>query len=269
MTDGNRNEQERILDRVRKMLALANDKGATEGERDTALAMAHKLLAKHQLDLEDVDARARERDDPRVHFAMEGWGMLWCRQVRQTVAKLFMVKYIQGRKINATRMEHHFVGREAAATTAAYMADYIIRGLIRETAKLYGHHLNAPARAFNHGAADRLWIRVCQMMDQQEKDREANPGTHLALVDAHKAEAAENDAFAKAHFGSALVAVKDRKQADVDREAYAAGSEHGKTIGLNTQVANKKGTQALGADPVVLAGAVIWASIKANGRPDL
>jgi hypothetical protein len=43
-----------ILEKVKKLLALANDKGATEGERDNALRMAHGMLAKHNLDMSDL-----------------------------------------------------------------------------------------------------------------------------------------------------------------------------------------------------------------------
>lgn len=43
-----------ILEKVKKLLALAGNAGATEGERDNALRMAHGLLAKHNLDMADL-----------------------------------------------------------------------------------------------------------------------------------------------------------------------------------------------------------------------
>jgi hypothetical protein len=49
--------EDKILSRIQKMLALANDLAATEGERDNALRMAYNLMAKHNLDMVTVEAR--------------------------------------------------------------------------------------------------------------------------------------------------------------------------------------------------------------------
>jgi len=38
------------------MLRLANDAGASEGERHNAMRMAHATLAKHNLDLASVES---------------------------------------------------------------------------------------------------------------------------------------------------------------------------------------------------------------------
>lgn len=48
-------DKERILSRVRKMLRLANDAGATEGKRDNAMRMAHATLAKYNLDIAQAE----------------------------------------------------------------------------------------------------------------------------------------------------------------------------------------------------------------------
>ena len=59
---------EKIMARVKKMLTLAYDKGATEGERDNALRMAHKYLAKYNLDIAEVEASGdkKAKGEPRV-----------------------------------------------------------------------------------------------------------------------------------------------------------------------------------------------------------
>lgn len=70
MADGKfTEEQARVLARVRKMMALANDDAAaSDGERDNALRMAHATLLKHNLTMaaaEEAGAtaeEARERD---------------------------------------------------------------------------------------------------------------------------------------------------------------------------------------------------------------
>jgi hypothetical protein len=234
--------EEKILSRVRKMLALANDEAATEGERENAMRMAHNLLTKHQLDMADVDAHAREADDPRGHFDNDGWNMPWCREVRATVAHLFMCKYYF-QKINATRGKHHFVGRESQATTAMFLADWLVRCILKEGAKRYGHNLLPETRAFCLGASHRLWMRVREMEAAKQAEIRAQ-GYGLVLADQAKVEALANDEFVKA-MGTDIVTQKARKQADIDLNAFRSGNEFGKGLSLSAQVGNRPGTKQL------------------------
>jgi len=70
-----------IIEKIKKLLALAADSGATEGERDNAIRMAHGLLAKHNLDMAQVTAS--QQIEGREKYQNDTWGMLWCRQVSQ------------------------------------------------------------------------------------------------------------------------------------------------------------------------------------------
>lgn len=233
--------EDRILERVRKMLALANDGAASEGERDTALRMAYNLLAKHQLDLEDVNAFEKEKIDPRGKFTLDGWNIPWCRDIRAAVADLFMCTYYW-KKINATKGRHTFVGRESNATTCMYMGDFIVLGLLREADKRYGHRLTPQGRSFGTGAADKLWQRVIAL--RKEKQAEiSSGGSALVLINLAKSEEQANrDLIVQS--GTKLKKAKERTT-KVSASAYHAGIAHGATISLNTQVANKKGTLAI------------------------
>ena len=44
-----------IIEKIRKLLALANGTGAADQERESALRMAHALLAKHNLSMSDTE----------------------------------------------------------------------------------------------------------------------------------------------------------------------------------------------------------------------
>lgn len=55
-------ENERVLEKVKKLLALANDRGATEGESQTALLMAQKIMAENNLTIKDVEANDKPRE---------------------------------------------------------------------------------------------------------------------------------------------------------------------------------------------------------------
>lgn len=66
---------DKILDRIRKLLAMANDERGNDNERETALRQAHAMLTKHGLELADVEAHEREKMDPRGCYDDEGWSM--------------------------------------------------------------------------------------------------------------------------------------------------------------------------------------------------
>lgn len=227
--------ESRILERVRKLLALANDEAATEGERDNALRMAHATLMKHQLTLEHLDAHQREQEDPRERLDTEGWNLVWCRDVRNAIAKLFFCKYLIGRKINATKGVHVYVGRASNVATAAYMSDFVIQGILREADKRYKHRLTPEGRSFCVGVAARLWERVVQMQESKEVQAEVTAsGSALVVADYYKTEADANAAWIAANLQTQ--AGKARKQAQVKWGAYSAGHEHGNSISLNQQV---------------------------------
>ena len=234
---------DKILDRVRKLLAIANDERANEGERDNALRMAHNLLAKYQLDMSDVDAREREKQDPRGHFQNDGWNMLWCKDVRNAIAKLFDTTYYFGRKINATRGEHHFVGRESNATTAMLLSDWIIRSILREADQRYKHRLTPEGRSFAMGVAYKLYERVDQLKAaKQQEFKEA--GYSIVLADASRVELEENGKYISKVLGRNLT-VRNRKRTSVNADAFSSGEEYGSSINLNTQLTKNEDKKAL------------------------
>jgi len=236
-------QREKVLDRVRKMLALANDDGAAEGERDNALRMAHNTLAKYEMTLIELDAFAREKADPRGRFDTEGWNLLWCRYIRQTVARLFGCEYLQGGKINATRGRHIYIGRTSNTATAAYMSDFIIQGVIREADKRYGHRLNPEGRSFCTGVSDRLRVRVRELQEANRKELEATPGTALVLADYWRTEAEANDEWMTANMkvGKARAVARS----SIHAGSYHAGKAHADSINLSRQLSAGKGAPRL------------------------
>jgi len=79
--------ENKVLERVKKMIALGNDAAATEAERETALRMAYNLLAKYNLSMsdlpEDESHEARERQD--VVISADRLGPQPCPVCRQAV----------------------------------------------------------------------------------------------------------------------------------------------------------------------------------------
>lgn len=227
-------DENKILDRVRKLLALANDDAATEGERDNALRMAHATLMKHQLTLEYLDAFEREKEDPRGRMDVEGWNLVWCRTLRGTIARMFFCRYIIGGKINATRGRHIYVGRSSNTATAAYMSEWIIKSILKEADRAFGHRLTPKGREFCIGATEKLEERVKEiLLASQQQVREA--GSALVVVDLMRTENDANKEWLANNLRTKKTNLTQKRNAN--SEAYNAGREYGGKINLNKQIA--------------------------------
>lgn len=233
---------EKILEKVRKLLAMANHENANETERETAMRQAHALLTKHGLDMVSVSEHERSKMDPRDWYKHEDWSMAWTRQARQAIAKLFMCTYVLGSKINGTRQVHYFVGRESNATTAEYMSIFVIGSILKEGRSRYGHNLSPGTRSFCEGAASRLRDRVDEMVAAKVQEVQASTGKGLALIDLRTEEESENANFIS---GKTTSRKQVARNTSIDGAAYRAGQAHANNIGLNVQVSTTKAPELL------------------------
>lgn len=222
---------DKIIERIRKMLALANDLAATEGERDNALRMAYNTMAKHNLDMATIEQSGGKNDEKRVDFPKVSWSWAWARQVNAIVGDLFFCKYYYFEKINGTQITHHFVGRESNAMTAAVMADYIVNSILKEGRAIYKSNTSAPMRSFAVGAAHALSRRVSEIKKAKAQEFEATPGTSIVLASLYDQESAANELCLPAN----LRVVKARTSR-VQGDAYSKGREFGDKINLDLQV---------------------------------
>lgn len=225
---------DKILDKVKKMMALANDAGASEGERENALRMAHNLLAKHNLAMADLSEHEALEGRDNIH--LDTYGMKWCRQVAKYTGRLFFCEHFYSLKLNGTKIRHHFVGKQSNAVTASLMTEYLINSILKECRKNWKHNLAPESRAFAHGAADQLMNRVFAMM-KNPAGKGISDSTAMVVVEMYKTEQDANRAWMK-NGGIELVTVKSRTKA-VEAGAYNAGREYANGLSLNGQVANK------------------------------
>lgn len=225
MTDTNK-----ILERVKKMVALGNDAGATEAERETALRMAYNLLAKYNLSMadlpEDDSAEARERQDVVISADR------WARSLAQAVAKLFFCRYFYSSTGTSGKDKHCFVGRQSNCITARYMSEFLIKSVKREATSRYKSPTTPQGRSFCVGTVDSIRKRVEEMI---KTDTESTPGTALVLVSLHEREADANQKWLD-NAGLSLTTAKARADNSLRAGAFYEGREYGKTVSLNQQV---------------------------------
>lgn len=219
----------RIIEKVRKLLALANDNGASEGERDNAMRMAYAFLAKHNLTEDDLEIK-----EIRELITMIGFSQPWARSIAMSLAKLCFCNYYI---VRGTKFKHNFVGKASNAVTAQLMTDYVVRSVQREAGKLMraGNFSNTWHGSFCKGAAAEIALKSVAMRKSQEQDNSTAPGTGLVIVALYKSEAEANATFIKEQMGINLTTSKGRSQT-YTRDGFNAGAAFGKTVNLSRQV---------------------------------
>lgn len=231
---------EQILKKVQKLLNLGNNQGATEGERDNAMRMAHGLLAKYNLDMADIESAAEEAretkaGEPREEHTTTFYGRPWARNVCVSIAKLFFCHYLYTSHKKATRVKHYFIGRHSNAITAALMAEFVVKSIMREgnKQKRSEYQGNAWLRSFCWGAAHRVGDRVNKLVAGEDESQEGT-GTSLVLASYYETEKNANAVMVKQLYPKTKTGRGGKGYSGGD--AYHRGKAFGGTVSLNTQV---------------------------------
>lgn len=241
--------QNRVLARVRKMMALANDAAASEGERDNALRMAHATLAKYNLSMAAAEAAGQTPEEKRLGVPMESrsWDA-WERRVAKSVAELFFCRYFYTLgNWDGIRIKHMFIGKESNIYTAQEMAKYVIKSINTEAMRRAKAETGNPKgtfwRDFCKGAAQRIGERCHELLAAAEKSTERAPGTALVLASVYQSEKIAND-----HHLTVVMRVRLGRGAATRSPStggYGAGREFGGRVSLNRQVGSSTtGTKA-------------------------
>lgn len=249
-------DMDKVLNRVKKLLALAADSAASEGERDNALRMAHNTLAKHNLSMAQVEATGDlSNNDPRLNAEFDLMADKdWTRHVANGIGKLFFCQYFT---MNGVKPRHCFVGKSVNVTTATLMTEYVINSIRKESDKAAKHHFgdctlnnlfggDGPTRpdaskpvwaeAFCAAAGTVVRQRCIEMANAANAQRaEGSTGTSLVLGDYYKQELEANNRFIKEVMGLNLGIGHGRQARDVG-SARSSGAAFGKGINLSQQV---------------------------------
>jgi len=238
---------ERIIDRVRKMLALANDSGATEGERDNALRMAHATLAKHNLSLDSLQAK----EDPRGQTFTTFYGRPWACYVSSVIADLFFCTYIYSPASKASDIGHYFIGKKSNGETAAEISRWLVATISREGKRRQSQLCedNGWFRTFAWSAAGRIGQRVAEM--KRRDDIPSAPGTSLVLADVYQVEKTENARWVEENMK--IRNGKSRAKALPEKaSARVLGTKLGSEVHLGGQVTHETKNVVALASPAIV-----------------
>ena len=125
MEEEQKKPSRKTIYRIKKLLALANDKGATEGEAAEASRRAFALLAKWNLSLDSVEGKSANDEEPVETVASEksiyAGGDRWAIGLYSRVAELNFCEYFfnancyvtneKGKRVLGVR--HNVVGKRS------------------------------------------------------------------------------------------------------------------------------------------------------------
>ena len=231
---------EEIVVKIRKMMALANDAGASDGERDNAMRMAYNIMAKYNLAEGDLTEK-----EIRQLLALGGDVAPYARRIANALAGMFFCNYYTEKR--GAKLNHKFVGKAANVMTASLMADYVIKSIRKEarSAASKNGYPESWKTSFYKGAAATIVARCVEMIDTQKTTTTKSAGTGLVLASVYESERIANDEFLSAQ------GVRLRSKVSTEHRAtaagYNAGKEFGKSVSLNRQVGGGANQLRLGA----------------------
>lgn len=222
---------DKIINRVKKMMALANDPAASDGERENALRMSYAVMAKYNLDMNDVEGSPIGPQESRQSVVGEFYARPWAVTVAAAVSKLFFCKYYFSR-LGKDQARHTFVGKESNAATAEEVSRILIESIRRESNRCMRQAgENATwRRSFATGAAFKIQERVNELMTSNQVEG-VSSSMSLVLVNLRASENSANALFIQ-NAGVQLKFSKSRASTSVRGDAYSAGRTFGSGLNL-------------------------------------
>lgn len=220
---------EKLVGKIHKLLALARDGGATEGEANSAMEMAQKIMLANNLSMAIIEQSGGAVEGKRVKDTTSGEGnRSWAqyRWQRELMAEIGTVNFCHvslryGRTIGKGWKGGHrvigytVIGRESNVVAAKEMFVYLIttinRLLLEHNAGDHTQAMSKYSNSWKEGCADRLRERLLKR--------------HEAALAEQKQEANEAKARAQhpaaASTGTSLVVVMEdyaEAEADLNRD---------------------------------------------------
>jgi len=238
-----------ILLRVKKLLALAHDGGATEAEAALAAAKVQEILQDHGLTLAQVesvstDGAPREKRETTHRAMYEYQRDLMAALAANNfclhhIAKVFVpharrdtvTKFIDGERVTGYHEKRHLlVGRRLNVDVTTAIYEYLLVALRR--ANPYDH-VTVDGKRFLAGAVARLTERLAERRREREAASAAAPtraangsGRELVLSDVYGTESDLNNDVLNG-FPAGTTAAKRREQAD---RAARQEAEHDRLV---------------------------------------
>ncbi len=241
-------EKQKVLDKVRKLLALAQS--PNENEAAMAADKAQSLLAEYNLEMSEV-----RTDSTGAEIEMDGETMTdsrpWRRKMGVMVAKVYFCGYFYTHKYHVTTSRkcgyirgdsHTFTGERHNIVVAKLMFTYLNNAIetlsVKAAAQIAVSKRSAFLTSFRHACAGR----VCQRLHERwvQAQRGGLQGSHgntlPALANLYQLSDQRVKAFWQDKFKKGLGKSRALSTNKYDQDGLRAGREAGDKVGLDPQV---------------------------------
>ena len=229
-----------IEEKIQKLLIMA-ERGGTENEMQVAMRMVQELLAKHNLEMSDVQKTEIEDEDIIQEKNDIDNNVPWQRNIYYSIGRLYFCKVYSsysylpfGKKYVSMAV----VGKQSNVQTVRIIAEYVIK-LCNELSKQPGTD-RSWRNSFKNGFQSRLSQRVTEELRQMQtvigKDREQTQNA-IAIRDLYAISARNNDEWLKAqgiNLSTGRSSTYSRNSA-----GYNAGGQAANNVSLRSSAAKR------------------------------
>lgn len=182
----------KVIERIKKLLNLARDGGATEHEAALAMDRAQEIMKANSLSMATIEAgggtgekRDKQQSAGRAHKA-------WMRAIMEALAEsaFVYVEHAPGRvredfdtgKVKKTYARYTLIGRESAVVQTQVMHEYLCKTVVRVARERSDWPNEAFMAGMGERIVERLKVRHAEMLAQQKREaaeakaRQSHPG---------------------------------------------------------------------------------------------
>jgi len=224
MLGGIMNDKDKVIDKIKKLFALANS--SNEHEAKAASSMAQQLLTKYNLTTEEVSSTSEKYTEEFVVTGRKKTSVEW-KFVQSILRSYFFIEIVQTRHMSG-QICYIMFGQPHNIEIAKYVRDFLTVAF-KNSFKQYRKDYQAPV-GHRSSYYTGLFEGLCEQLKQARQTAEQEVGL-VVVPDADLSD------FVKDTFSKGLT-VKSNKNKVRNTEAAAVGYDEGKKLqiaqGLDT-----------------------------------
>lgn len=215
-------DKEKIVDKIRKLLALSTS--SNEHEAALALENANKLLLKYNLEMSDIDEQVNLNGIVEDVVAESGRIMTWKLQLITSLLDLNNCKIIISSVIGAEK-KLKAIGRKCNIEVSMAMYDYVTQTMERKLKK--EHVVNK--FSFRIGFASAIRQKVNEILENRNKANIDPRCTALVIQEKALVRSFIKDKYKNLRASNSRCSVGDAG-------SYYSGMNAGSSVSLNSQI---------------------------------
>jgi len=179
-------DKEKVMERIRKLLALATDDGATENEAAIAMKRARKLMDEHQIKQIDIENMADARS--KLKGEKQDFGDSWKKRPPKWLSTLCVAVADFNECIVKLEMEPtkdfkcviRYYGLEGDAVSSALMLEYLKQNCAKrfkqfaDAQGLKGKERNVATRDFRQAYSHTICGKIREIVKERKQSQLSN-----------------------------------------------------------------------------------------------